>query len=399
MKVRVVCVALVGVLSLLGCAEETESPETSTGSESTTAPQEDSGIANSDTEEEEPVPTGESLRFATYNAGIAAQFVSYAEERIAPIAEALGSVDADVLCLQEAWSPESIEAFIESTKDTFPHSFYEMSEEDVSGLEPACTEEDVADLQACVDEFCADTDNLADCGTANCITEFTALPPACQGCVASNLGLGIEGVISACVVGGGSLSYGGHNGLLVLSKVELRKPSLTLLPSFLVQRAWIEAEVGGFHMACTHLATPLTPEYAGEFESYVGEQAAQAGLVLEALAEVSGPTVLLGDTNNGPAVGALSADILENWELFGAAGFTDPNVESDDPFCTWCPDNTLSESTSGYAIDHVLVRGATGSDVARFLDGTTEITVGEETLTTSYSDHYGVAATVTAPAE
>ena len=355
---------------------------------------EESGAENS----EQQVDTGVSQRVASYNAGIAEQFVSYASERIAPIADSLGTIEADILCLQEVWSQEAIDAFIEDSKDIFPHSFYELTEEDTSDVEPACTAEAVVPLEECIAENCEGTENLADCGTANCIAEFTGLESACQGCVASNLNLGVEGVISACVSSGGSLSYGGHNGLLLLSRKEIVSPTLTSLPSFLVQRAFILAEVDGLTVGCTHVATPLTPEYNGEFESYEAEQTAQLEIVLEAFEAIEGPVVLMGDMNTGPAQGDLTAEVSVNWGLFSAAGFSNPNTDSESPLCTWCIGNTLSETTVNLAIDHVFVRGAESSEVFRFLDGTTEINVADETLTTSYSDHYGIGTTVTYPA-
>ena len=55
-------------------------------------------------------------------------------ERIAPIAAELSGIEADVLCLQEVWSQEAIDAFLEATKDTFPHVFYEVTEEDLTGV-------------------------------------------------------------------------------------------------------------------------------------------------------------------------------------------------------------------------------------------------------------------------
>ena len=341
----------------------------------------------------------EGLRFATYNAGLADQFVSYAAERQGPIAAALGQIEADVLCVQEVWNQEDIDTLVDASKETFPHVHYQFTEEDLSDVQPACTADAVEPLEACIQANCAETDNLTDCGIEFCIAEFTSLETTCQGCVASNLNLGVEGVLSACVESGGSLSYGGHNGLLLLSRVELRNPSFELLPSFLVQRGWLWAEVGDFTVACTHVATGLPVEYAGEFESYEDEQAGQLGLILAGLENVEGPIVLLGDMNNGPEKGGLAGSVVENWDLFAEAGFTDPNMEQEVPLCSWCADNTLSESTSDRAIDHILLRGATGTDVFRFLDGTVEITVGEETLTSSYSDHYGLGATVVPLAE
>ena len=276
-------------------ATGTESPATEEGGEETAS------------EGGDGTEVPEGLRVATYNAGLADQFVSYATERQAPIAEALSGIEVDVLCLQEVWTQEAIDALVEATGETFPHVHYEFTEEDLSDVTPACTAEEVGPLEACINENCAETDNLTDCGIEFCIAEFTSLETTCQGCVASNLNLGVEGVLTACVESGGSLSYGGHNGLLLLSREELRNPGFELLPSFLVQRGWLWAEVAGTTVACTHLATGLPVEYAGEFESYEDEQAGQLGLILAGLADAEGPVVLLGDMNNGPEKGGSQA--------------------------------------------------------------------------------------------
>ena len=84
----------------------------------------------------------------------------------------------------------------------------------------------------------------------------------------------------------------------------------------------------------------------------------------------------------------------ENWALFEASGYADPNVEQPEPLCTWCEDNTLSDSTTDRAIDHILLRNAAGTDVFRFLDGTVDIEFDGETVSTSYSDHYGLGASI-----
>ena len=272
-----------------------------------------------------------------------------------------------------------------------------MTEENLSDAEPSCTVDEVIPLKECIELNCAETDNLSECGTTNCISEFTSLPPTCQGCVASNLGLGVEGILSTCVNSGASLAYGGSNGLLLLGRMEISNPEFISLPSFQVQRGWISAEIGGLSVACTHLATPLATTYDGEFDSYAAEQTAQIELILGALEDVEGPLVLLGDLNTGPGTGNLDAELEGNWELFGAAGFTSPNTESDAPFCTWCADNTLINSDKNLAIDHILARNVEISSVIRFLDETVDIQVGEESITTSYSDHYGLTATVSIP--
>jgi len=345
-----------------------------------------------------------SARVATYNAGLATGFVTFAPEREAEVVSALTGLDADIVCLQEVWTSDSIAAILDGVSGTYPHSYVEVTAEDGAD-EPACTEEETDPLAECARAACEGAENLTNCVLGSCGDEFGALSDGCTECAAANVGLNdIDAIVDTCLTGSSSYAWGGHNGLILLSRTEISDTASLDLDAWLVWRSVISAEVDGLDVSCTHLAAALnSPAYGGaDYASYEAEQAGQIDAMLAWIGDRvgDGPAVLLGDMNTGPeAAGGITAELPDNWARFGAAGWVDPNVEASAPFCTWCADNTIAGDGSDHdsvdtILDHVLVSGAEGSAPERILDGTVTITVDGASVDTSLSDHYGVAATV-----
>jgi endonuclease/exonuclease/phosphatase family metal-dependent hydrolase len=97
-------------------------------------------------------------------------------------------------------------------------------------------------------------------------------------------------------------------------------------------------------------------------------------------------------------VGALSAELPDNYAKFEAAGWVNSNTDADEPLCTWCPSNLITRGSANEAIDHVFVKDADADHPTRLLGE--PITVSSEDgaeITTSYSDHFGVSVRVTLP--
>ncbi len=352
-----------------------------------------------------PADAPSEARVATYNAGLATGFVTFAPEREAEVVSALSGLDADIVCLQEVWTAESIDAITDGVSGTFPHSYVEITAE-AGADEPACTEDETTPLADCAREFCSDAENLTNCVLASCSEEFNALSDPCTECAAANIGLDdVDAIVETCLTGSSSFAWGGHNGLVLLSREALSNTQSIDMDAWLVWRSAISAEVGGLDVTCTHLSAALnSPAYGGaDYESYEAEQAGQIDALLSWVDDRvgDGPAVILGDMNTGPAAaGGIEAELPDNWAKFGAAGWVDPNVESGSPFCTWCADNTIAGEGSDHEsvdtiLDHVLVRGATGSNPERVLDGTVTVSVDGVSVETSLSDHYGAAATAT----
>jgi endonuclease/exonuclease/phosphatase family metal-dependent hydrolase len=346
---------------------------------------------------------GETFTFATYNVGLAAGFVPYTPERAPEVASALSSFEADAICLQEVWTQADIDAIKAATATSFPYAVNEFTTEDGATGDPACTEEEVAPLEACALEFCAETDDLTGCVLSYCSAEFDALSDVCTECAAANIGLDdVEAIIEVCLTGSGTFTWGGQNGLLLLLKDEPTTTEYLSMPSWLVQRGVLYAEVNGVHVGCTHLAAVLgAPAYTGEdYASYEAENLAQAQAALAFLDDraAGGPRALLGDLNTSPALaGGLTAEVPETWGAIAAAGWFDANVAASAPFCTWCAENSLTKSPDSRAIDHILVQGMTSDAPARIFDGEVTITGLEGDVSVPLSDHFGFQAAVTLP--
>lgn len=358
------------------------------------------------------------LSLATYNAGLARGFVPHADERLPAVAKAIGELDADVLCVQEVWEPDQIEAILEGTKSAFPHVYYDKpANEDRDGeAEPPCTEEEAATLAACVYANCADVpvNEMTGCVLGKCGDEFSSLSATCRSCVAAQVGKPTDVVLETCTgLSAGDYVYDGHNGLLLLSRRPLASERVFKLESHVTARAALVARVddpgiGPLDIYCTHLTANLSGlEYAGEFESWEDERRAQITAILDDVEsrEDPAPAVLMGDMNCGPEVQGLGAEFPENFKLFEDAGFEAPFAEKSGT-CSWCHENPLiSQGDDGdngddTIIDQILIEKDAEIEVVetgRLFDGPVQITVDGEEITTRLSDHYGVYVDIIAP--
>ena len=336
------------------------------------------------------------LAVATWNVGLAYGFVPYSPERAPQVYEAVAALDADVVCLDEVWTQADIAAIQAAAASTFPYSAVEFTQEEGATGEPACTAEEAEPLRVCAEANCTGSDDLTSCVLSYCAEEFGALSDECTACAAANVGLNdVAAIIEVCTSGSGTMSWGGHNGLLLLSRQELVDPSYQSFDSWLVQRGVLGATVGGVEVTCTHIAAELSvPAYGGTvYGSYGEENAAQLSGALAFLEARPGERkVLLGDLNVGPAVGSLEGELADNWAL--TAGWSDPNVEGDAPFCTWCAENVLTGSSGDRAIDHVLVSGLSASSPSRISDAPITVSGADGEVSVFLSDHFGMRALV-----
>ena len=288
----------------------------------------------------------------------------------------------------------------------FPYSHtFEASEE--VDAEPACTEEETGPLLACINEFCAETDDLTGCVLGACGVEFVDVSQGCATCLAANISESLDDIAAACLTGGGQLLFGGRNGLVLLSRLPLGDGGHIPLDSFFTQRAVLWQEVitdaGPVHVFCTHLNAALAEvEYAGTFDSWEAEQTHQAEQLLAWMADRIGETVdsvLLGDLNCGPALPpGITGELADTFAIFTDAGFQNPYLSLPGPPCTWCADNPLTGSEVSSVIDHVLLRGVPAEDDAaatRIMEDTIQVEGTDGPLDIPLSDHFGVAVTLT----
>jgi len=347
----------------------------------------------------------------TYNVGLARGFVPYADERLDAAAEAIAGIDADAVCIQEAWlrqndsfnwTTEYIDKLVDASSDSFPYATWQRTQN--KGEATSCTPEEAAVLEECALEYCGDVSQgeLADCALTNCGDLFNASSVGCQSCVAANIGNPIEIIMETCVGGSGSAAYDGHNGLLLLTKKQPETTNHIQFPSALTTRSALHAKVkvgglGSADLFCTHLAADLSNilAYPGtEFGSYVEEQSAQIDLLLGFVEDnaTTEHTIVMGDMNTG------TDDIPENYGRFDDAGYSNQYVmDFDDSQCTYCSANTLNGGSGdgGVTIDHILTKtSATPVETDRILDETQAITTSEGPTQHHLSDHYGVRLTL-----
>lgn len=356
-------------------------------------------------------PQSATATFETYNVGLARGFVPQAEARVQPVADAIAKSPADVMCLQEvwlfqddqgAWSTGQIDTLVDEASQNFPSSYFEVTE---LGESVSCSQEDAEPLETCVRANCdgVPADDLSSCTLENCGDEFNGLPGPCQECVIGQIGGTLDEILAACTGDGASeFSYNGHNGLLLLSRHELRDTEITSFESSIVQRSALHAVVtvpdfGDVDLYCTHLAADLSGvEYPGDaFASFEEEQAAQIDALLAWVDQTAttGNVVVMGDMNTGPAKGELQAELASNYQKFVDAAYDSPYLSQASPECTFCGTNTLVDGDSNVGIDHVFLDFTMAYglvDAMRVYDETTSI--GGEEL--HLSDHFGVRVTI-----
>lgn len=351
----------------------------------------------------DPVPT----RLVTYNAGLAVGFVPGAVERTPGTSAAIAALSADVICLQEVWAPDQVNAVTAAAAD-FPHRYFPAPAPEILP-EPACLGTDLDPLLACMENNCDGlcADELPGCLLSACAFPFLGLEKDCMRCAQASVGGTVEEIGDTCRSSAPQYAYDGSFGTGVLSRWPLSEITEHVLPSTTNRRSVLHAVVdapdGAFDLWCTHLTAVFSVvPYPREEGSWAEEQAAQVAQ-LRALVDAesgTGRTALLGDMNAGPQVASTDPEQPENYEAL-AFGFDAPYVTQDQR-CTFCPDNALSSVDSdafGVLIDHVLLSGFTGVVSAdRVLDEPVTITSCGAQIPGAHSDHYGVSVTIEAAA-
>jgi endonuclease/exonuclease/phosphatase family metal-dependent hydrolase len=349
---------------------------------------------------------------ATYNAGLALGYVDATAERVPGVVEGISGLDADVVFVQEVYTPEDVTTLTDAVADRYPNSMFLDPMPEDPGAEPvgaACPLDEAQPLEDCVRQRCADVpaEGLADCFLEGCGAEFSATCPECQACLAANVGSTIDEILSACGQGGGAYTYGGAFGIGFLSAEPFVEQDSLVLESNLVRRAVLYAQVddptvGTLHLFGTHLSpvfedVPFPDE--GSWEQEQLDQIETTREWIDTKTDGEGTTVLLGDFNVGPDGALFEGEQVSSYEALVAGDWRNAYLEAqgDDAVCTFCNDNPLidGEGDQGVVIDHVLIRGHDGDlDGVRVLDGPVEVEIDGQTVTTARSDHYGVRAVI-----
>jgi len=347
-----------------------------------------------------------SFSVATYNAGLAVGFVPGAEDRAAGTSDAVAGLNVDLICLQEYWLPEHVDA-VSTAASEFGHQYFPDPDAGQDTGNPACLDGEVDDLIACIDEDCADVcvDQLEDCVFGSCALDFLGLPKDCQGCVMANVGNDADEVQATCETQSTSWAYDASFGTGILSKLPLGDIEHHVFESTTNRRGVIhttvESDIGTFDVYCTHLTavfSALIP-YPRESGSWEEEQSVQVDDLLDFIDETAtNPVILLGDLNTGPYSGDVNlGEVEDHYERFIDDGFESAYV-NETAECTICGANPLRDAgpSDNAIIDHVLLKDFAGSFKAkRVLDKEISATSCDETIDAAHSDHYGVTATLT----
>ena len=102
--------------------------------------------------------------------------------------------------------------------------------------------------------------------------------------------------------------------------------------------------------------------------------------------------VMLGDWNTGWQGENVEPEYPNNYDLIIQDGWWNENYKHNDPFCTWCPYNTLfkDDGTPISTIDHIFVKGGYIGDVRRVFEDMIMLGDGEDEFLSNMSDHFGV---------
>eukprot|EP00118_Oscarella_pearsei_P021131 m.235306 g.235306 ORF g.235306 m.235306 type:complete len:426 (+) comp40124_c0_seq1:269-1546(+) len=351
-----------------------------------------------------------NTRFSLIGDENATQF----ERRRTAILETLNKSDADVLCLQETWLPEDIDAVVEGTKASFPYH-HRATIGQVPANHTPCDASTFTVYLTCVATKCPIADPIQQlvCAFQQCKEELVSIGQECITCNILNVHLG-TGAIQLCLSPG---HYPNTHGLLMLSKKTLsEKTEFTYSKDeiVLLTRGYISAlvqEIG--HVFCTHLTTGIsgTDHYFGAppFSNYSEEQTNQLKQLLSAANSVQdtfSSSIVTGDMNHSPAIGdRIQGELVEVYQMVQKDGYVDTYVANQpEAKCTFCRENPLAVSSieaadrvlgiingtrEGTIVDHIYVPEKDASRVVRAQRiWDTPVSFNGHLL--YLSDHYGV---------
>ena len=364
---------------------------------------------------------------ASYNLGLALNFVAYSNERL-PVNEALlADYDSDVLCLQEVWLEDYVEAIEESLIEDYPY-IYTVEAEQVFTDEAPCTDEDIADFAACADAQCPDFAgaDFVGCASTQCVTELTELPAACFDAVVGSIGvpdIDLEILVDRVTQPTGIFAYDGALGLILASKYELQQREFQdfIDDSTGNHRGALYAEIEvneqSHVVGCTHTTSNQQVAYpdSGKHGSWGGENRFMQEQMISFANDKAGdrPILFGGDFNCSiaNASNGVDADLPDNCQLWLDDGFVDPAAEQLP--CSYCGDENLILEEEGVSdntlLDHVFVKNLETSDsiVAdrvfddpvsiEALDPPSELQPEDSPMMTHPSDHFGVELDIRLP--
>jgi endonuclease/exonuclease/phosphatase family metal-dependent hydrolase len=372
-----------------------------------------------------PYFKSETLKVTSYNVGLALNFVPFTRERLPVNEEILADYDSDVICLQEVWLDEQVEAITEALKPVYPE-IYTVPAEQVFSESAACTDEEFNPFAQCVTDLCPGLSgaDLVACAPVQCGGPLFELPPVCLDAVLGSVGIPdvtVDAVREAVTQPAGKFAFGGALGLVLASKypLEAREFQDFIEDSTSNHRGALYAEINlnkqTHVVGCTHPTANLSIEYptSGKHVSWEGENRfMQQQMIAFANAKAGNNPIYFGGDFNcsiASAANGVDGEFADNCQLWLDNGFVDPAAQQLP--CTFCYEENLLLQPDGAAggtlLDHVFVKnlGDTSSARARRIfdqpvsieaqDPVSELKPEDSPQLTHPSDHFGVEVQIT----
>lgn len=384
-----------------------------------------------------------SLKFLTYNTGLAHGFVPLAKKRLNPIISALRKSPADVICLQEVWSKKDQNKIKKALMENYPYSVIpEKKQKRVADSgKKTCKIKDLfgeGKFITCILSTCGDKtgEEKDSCINNDCRKSLDVLAesnPTCAAGLMASVGKNeIVAIVSLLnpFKRPGKFSYDGAYGTMLFSKVPFNKKKTGHFSmseySTTVNRGAIYAslKVNGQEMLtfCTHLTANLTTSapyvgsvpYKGKLEFKNGwakenyfqtMKLVELGEVISALDMMARgpwkkmPQVFMGDFNFGPNLRkyGILGDFVNSYDYFGKRGISEVNQKGI-PKCTFCRYNSLTDGKEpNMILDHILVKNPP-TDNEFFskivFKDRVKIKTKNENILHHISDHFGLMADI-----
>lgn len=345
------------------------------------------------------------LSIETFNAGLAHTYVPLAKERLPLIINDLRENKSDVVCLQEVWTKEDRDRIIKELRSVYPYSHFSEIKQVHSKRRPTCKIKNLFGKDkfvSCTLKECKgkEGDDFTQCVLNTCGESMQRLKNdnrVCANALLAQVGKSSLGAIAQVLnpfKGASMFAYGGGDGLLLLSRKEMKKKSIIDLSdiSTLNKRAALVATIGPIEFSCTHLSANLSDSvaYAGKYESWKEENSAQIDRLIGEKDSQNAKRVLMGDFNCAFGKGHLESDWEENCQKLLDNYFENRFIE-DDPKCTYCSSNSHnSATTKDILIDHIFTK-----NVDVLYEGITrENLILINNKKENLSDHYGLKGLV-----
>jgi endonuclease/exonuclease/phosphatase family metal-dependent hydrolase len=367
--------------------------------------------------------------------GLALNFVPYTQERLVANELLIADYDSDVICMQEVWLEEHVDAIEQALGENYPY-IYTVEPEQIFSETAACTNEEIADFADCANTQCPGLsgNDLVECGLPQCGAFLGGLSSSCLDGVSGAVGipgLTVEILVDTVTQPAGKFSFDGSLGLMLASKYELlaREFQDFIDDSSTNHRGALYAEIEvnkqTHVLGCTHptanLSATLDYPPSGKHDSWEGENRFMQEQMIAFVNDKAGdnPIFFGGDFNCSiaNASNGVDADFPDNCRLWLTDGFTDP--AADQLPCTFCEDENLilqggqgeqkEGDTGHWLLDHVFVKNLETADaivVERVFDDPVSIEAlvppsqlkpEDSPMLTHPSDHFGVELDIPLP--